>query len=290
MKKGFPSNILVIVTYLFRIRNLENHIRTTHDIIENDEIIQTMKLSRVSDDFRKQRVNEIIEDSLGGEKEEEIEKLNKINACLRAEIAAMEQDSQRVRQFFEQEAGKFQGVLNELKNALQAENQGRMQLQEENQKLAAAVNQLMNEKKNILSDKDSQIAQQTQAYEKEIQRLRTEISEIKTGYSQTEEGKRKKEEQFETVNKDYIQLQSQFRALETAHKKLQEELGNQSKELSRVQEFYKASTLENEELKGVLGNSEARIVELERELENSLKEKTEVLDKSEYVSSKIKEV
>lgn len=269
---------------------MESQIRTTHDVIESDDVLQTMKLSRVSDDFRKQRVQEIIEDSMGAEKEEEIEKLNKINACLRAEIGAMEQDNQRVRQFFEQEANKFQGVLNELKNALQVESQGRIQLQEENQKLAAAVNQLMNEKKGILADKDSQVSQQSQAYEKEIQRLRAEINEMKTGYSQTEEGRRKKDELFEVVNRDHMQLQGQYGALENAHKKLQEELNKQGKELSRVQELYKTSCVEVDELRGAFENSEARIRDLERELENSMKEKTEVLDKSEYVSSKIKEV
>lgn len=95
MRIGTP---LLIVNLIFlRIISLEYTIKETYNLIETDEMINTMKLSSVSDDFRRQRIQEILEENLFSEKEQQIEKLNDTVAYLQVEVKKYDEELLRYK-------------------------------------------------------------------------------------------------------------------------------------------------------------------------------------------------
>ncbi len=92
---------------MYRITNLEYTIKETYGLIDNDELINTMKLSSVSDDFRRQRIQELLEENLLSEKEQQIEKLNDIVAYLQIEVKKYEDELLRYKQSYEDDLVKF---------------------------------------------------------------------------------------------------------------------------------------------------------------------------------------
>ena len=247
--------------FFCRINNIEKQVRATYDLVENDQVIQTMKLSHVSDNFRQQRINEIIDDSLNSEKEVEIEKLNKVNAYLKTELQALEQENQRIRQAFEEEASKFQNTLADMGDALQ---------QETDQK-----NQLLNEKQKLVNNL-AQYSQQKDAITHEREQYSQNIAQ--------------KDAIIDEMKEDFEKIRDAYGDIERAYNELKEENANLLKSSTMAQTSTKANQSQIEELRNKLKQSEEFVQSLQKEIEASTKEKDEIISKYESLPTQVKQI
>lgn len=220
-----------------------------------------MKLSHVSDNFRQQRINEIIEDSLNSEKEVEIEKLNKVNAYLKTELQTLEQENQRIRQAFEEEASKFQNTLADMGEALQQETDQKNQLLTEKQKLVNNLAQYSQQKDAITHEREQ--------YSQNIAQKDAIIDEMK--------------EDFEKIRDAYADI-------ERAYNELKEENANLLKSSTQAQNSTKLNQSQIEELRNKLKQSEELVQTLQKEIEASTKEKDEIISKYESLPTQVKQI
>ena len=114
---------------------MENQIKETYLAIESDEIANTMKMNEASEEFRKLRIQEIVEDSLLAEKEHQISRLLEANAYLEAELIKVDEEKQKVIKIYQEEVGKFQKTVEEFEEILQKEAKEKRKLEEENKTL-----------------------------------------------------------------------------------------------------------------------------------------------------------
>jgi len=247
--------------FIYRIQNLESHLKTTYEIIENDEIIRTMKLSKVSEEFRKQRINEIIEDSLSSEKEGEIERLSKVNAYLKTELLVLEQENQKIRQAYEEETGKFQNIVSRLNEELEQEKEARNALQSERQNIVSGLTQWSQQKEELLNERESTL--------KTMRQKDSYIDEMKCD--------------FEKIKDSYIEL-------EKAYIQLKEEHGSLLKALNNTEDIHKVTQTQIQELKDKLKKSEEERENIQKERDMTAKEREELMAKSEYISTQVKQV
>ena len=274
----------------FSIRNLENQLKATHDVIENDPIIQTMKMSHISEEFRRQRINEIVEDSLNTEKEAEIEKLNKINAYLKTELINFEQEHQKIGYAYQEEINKYQNAVNELKDALNNEVQKNRHLEEDNQNLLVGLDQLSKQKQNLLYESEDKLSSQTQMFQKELQKLKVENSELKGRADQSIDLIRRKDESIENLRKELEKLQHDYNQLESVSGKARGEHDILSKAVDNAEAAYQEGKNQILELREKLKQSTELSGELERRCETLSKEKEEIVEKYEQISIQVKQV
>ncbi len=240
---------------------MENHLKTTYEVIDNDEIIKTMKLSHVSEDYRKQRIAEIIEDASTSEKETEIERLNKLNAYLKTESDLIEQENQKIRRAYDEETNKFQAAVNKLNDALHHEVEARNLLKKEKQDLLNELGHGFHEKDELAKEKEKVL--------KILRQKDEDIEEIK--------------KDFESIKKAYIEIEEAY----ASSKKEEESL---MKILSQSQESEKALQNQLQDLKDKLKESEEKLFQVGKDRDSLLKDKEELVGKSEYISVQVKQL
>ena len=140
---------------------MEQSIKETYHLIESDEIINTMKQNSVSDDFRKQRIHEIVEDSLLHEKEIQIEKLSQINAYLKTEIRKSEDEKAKIKQVYAEETTKFQKTINEFEALIENEARTKNQYKQEFENLSDKISQYTRQQEEALQEKENQLYEST---------------------------------------------------------------------------------------------------------------------------------
>ena len=138
-----------------------------------------MKLNRISEEFRKQRILEIIEDSLLAEKERIIERLNDSNAYLMAEVRKLEEENQKIKKGYEEEVGKFQKTIAEVELVLNNETKTKNQYKHEYEQLVLKVAQITQQQEEAAALKEEQFRQTTQNLTNDILQLKRIIEEAK---------------------------------------------------------------------------------------------------------------
>ena len=247
---------------------MENHIRETYNLIENDEIIKTMKMNQATDDFCQQRIHEIVEDSLSTEKETQIEKLNNANAILKTELDKLDQENEKIVQAYNDELAKFNVTVSEFKNAFHKETQARIQLQQENEKL----NLKLKQQNNNGSD------------------LQNELIRLKRQKEEIELVNKAKDDIIDDMRADIETLKDEYIQLEKVNNDLNAEYSSIVSVLSNFKEKSQQDEAEIKKLNINLKNNEEEKSSLKIELERILKENSDLIVKSEYISSQVKKV
>jgi len=220
-----------------------------------------MKLSSVSEEFRKQRINEIIEDSLASEKEAEIDRLTKTNSYLKTELLVLEQENQKIRQAYEEETGKFQNTVTILNEELEQEREARNALQQERQNMVSGLTQWSQQKEELLNERETHL--------KTLRQKDSYIDEMKSD--------------FEKIKNSYVDM-------EKAYNQLKEEHSGLLKALNSTEDIHKVTQAQIQELKDKLKQSEELRENLQKERDRTVKESEELMAKSEYISLQVKQV
>lgn len=281
------------MNYLFtenRIKALEAQVKETYSLIENDEITNTMKLNQVSDEFRRLRVQEIVEESLLSEKEAQIQRLLHNNAILETELYRLEDDKQRIKTVYQEEVGKFQRTIDEFEDILQKEAQEKHRLEEENQNLLKRLKETNDPNGQVNQQRENQFTQSVQGYQNEIKDLKQEIENFRTKYGKLEYLCAQKEESVAEVKKEIQLLKEENRNIEGNYNSLIEEYNLLKELLDKVQEGGAFGDEEIKALKHKLERSESELRKANNLLQGALAEKTEVISKSDYITTQAKQV
>jgi hypothetical protein len=140
--------------------------------VEQDEILLQMKENTVSDEFRRQRAEELIGELVSMEQEEIIAKLSQINAVLKTQLKQQEARRGESDVVQSEEMVHLKKSLFELESALEKETTVKKFLESENDKLNSKLKQQAAHHQEILKMKDAQLVQQTSLYESEIKSLK----------------------------------------------------------------------------------------------------------------------
>ena len=270
----------------YRLQELEHHIKETYHLVENDEVIKAMQMNHVSDNFRQQRIQEIVEDSLGGEKEAQIEKLNYANALLKTELERIDQENQRIVQMYNQEVEKFNKTLSDFKNALQAEVQAKSQLQQECEKLTNRVAMIAQQHEEIVKQKGGADIK----LQNEINRLVQENQNLKKQRDEHERTSKQKDELIEEMRKDMEILKNEYIELENANHCLNADQNEYADILAAFKEKKIQDEAEIQKLRETIKRLEDDSKDTKQELDKTLQENSELIAKSEYISSQVKKV
>ena len=282
---------LIISSFSFlidnRIKALEAQIKETYLMIENDEITNTMKLNQVSDEFRRLRVQEIVEESLLAEKEAQIQRLVQNNAYLETELYRLEDDKQRIKRIYQEEVEKFQKTVDEFEDILQKDAQEKHKLEEEKAQL---IKKLQEIEGGVNQQRENQFNQSVQGYQNEISDLKQEIESFKTKYAQAEYTSGKKEESIVDLKKELQILKEENRNLEGSYNSLIEEYNLLKELLDKVQEGGVYGEDEIKVLKQKLEKSENEIKKVNNLLQSAIAEKADLISKSDYITNQAKQV
>lgn len=82
--------------YEMRVEALGEGIREAFQLVQNDELIETMRQDETSEEFVNQRVKELIEECINGNREALIEKFAQEIANLHGEFAKLENENTKV--------------------------------------------------------------------------------------------------------------------------------------------------------------------------------------------------
>ena len=275
---------------MHRIQSLEATIRETYQLIETDEVIKTMQNSKVSDEFRRQRIQEIVEDSLLHEKETQIEKLNQINSYLKTEIKRADEDRNRISQVYQEEVIKFQKTISEFEAILENEVKTKNQYKQEYDNLAGKLAQLAKQHEELMNEKDTQIYQNAQSFQNEISRLKLVIEELSEKLNIEEQNSKRKDQFIAEMQKDieifrreYAQLEHNFTTVAGEHETLQ-------KRYNLLQEATTQLELELNSTREALRKTEEEYRVTSAELQQAQKEKLELVNKTDYISAQVKKV
>lgn len=83
--------------YETRVQTLSEGIKDAFKLIQNDDLIETMRQDKTSEEFVNQRVKEIIEECINNDRESLIERLSQEVAELRGEYMKLEHENSKVK-------------------------------------------------------------------------------------------------------------------------------------------------------------------------------------------------
>jgi len=83
--------------YETRVQALSEGVKDAFRLIQNDDLIDTMRQDRTSEEFVNQRVKEIIEECINSDRESLMERLSHEVAELRGEYVKLEQENSKVK-------------------------------------------------------------------------------------------------------------------------------------------------------------------------------------------------
>lgn len=257
-------------------------------MIENDEILNTMKLSEVSNEFRRQRIQEIVEESLSNEKEVQIDRLIQANSILKSELLKYDEENEKIKKIYQEEVGKFQKTMSEFEDLIQRESHAKHQLQDENERLTLQVDGAARKTDDSGHPKDRQI--NAQGYQNENFELKKEIDNLKTKVGQGEYLCLQKEEIINDLKKDLEVMTEEYAKLEGSYNALVEEYNTIKESLEKIEERDTRSEEDHEALKQRLYSTENELKKANNALQNALGEKNQLLTKSEYIAAQARQV
>lgn len=275
MKKGSHYYMKTFPTYFNRIQSLENTIKETYYAIDNDEIANTMKMNEASEEFRRLRVQEIVEDSLLAEKEHQINRLLEANAYLEAELLKTDDERQKVIKVYQEEVGKFQKTVEEFEEILQKEAKEKHKLEEENKTLLKKLEAVGPESSR------HRFEQSVAGYQNEISDLKQEITNLKNKFTEVEYIGLKKEEVIKELNQNLKNFKQDYGNLENSYNTLIEEYNEMKAEDGGVS----VKSLQEQ-----LAKTERELLKANTALQTVLNEKASLINKSEYITTQAQQV
>jgi chromosome segregation ATPase len=269
---------------------LEQNIRETYNLIDNDEIVSTMKQNAVSDDYRKQRINEILEDSLLQEKEIQIEKLNQVNAYLKTELRKAEDEKTKIKQVYQEEVMKFQKTFSDFESVIEQEARAKTQYKQEYELIASNLQKISRQNEDVLAEREAQLYESSQMYQAEMTNLKNELNFLREKALNEESNAKRKDSLIMEMQKDLEIFRREYAALEFNYTTLLNEHSSVSKKSAAHQEITTQYENEIKNLREQLQRVEEEFRNCQGDLGNVLKEKTDLLSKTEYISSQVKKV
>lgn len=249
-----------------------------------------MKLSEVSNEFRRQRVQEIVEESLSNEKEVQIDRLIQANAILKSELLKYEDENLKVKKIYQEEVEKFQKTMSEFEDLIQRESHAKHKLQDENERLTLQIDGVARKTEELGHSKDRQTSLNAQGYQNENFELKKEIDNLKTKVGQGEYLCLQKEEIINDLKKDLEVMTEEYAKLEGSYNGLVEEYNTIKDSLDKIQEKGSRSEEDYESLKQRLYSTENELKKANNALQNALGEKNQLLTKSEYIAAQARQV
>jgi len=194
--------------------SLEQQVKQTYKNIETDELINTMEMSEISKEFRHQRVQEIVGESLMTEKENYIAHLSEVNAQLKSDIVDAENEVQE--------------VLHELENKKKDE----CNLKQENDGLKNKIVQLREEleykeKQTVTTDSShlstvARLNYEKEEFNREIKKLENRVIEKDKAFNELKHDLEIVQGHFQTIEKECMNLDNENRELKKCLKDLEE--------------------------------------------------------------------
>ena len=252
-----------------------------------------MGLSQISKDFRRQRIQEIAEDSLLTEKEIQIEKLIQVNVCLKRELYNADIEIKEIKQNAFKEVTGTDSKMNELVNELRNESGMRNEAQEENNVLHAQLKHLRQEYDRVVAQKETKLNMTEQSYKENLERLSHELERLERENRNLEQSSLMRGRVEDELKRDLELIRNQYVQVENSYNELRSENNNLKRMLNDKQQNYEAySASENEinSLKLALKTSEDELKTTRDKLKLALRDNTDLLSKSEYISIQARKV
>ena len=120
-----------------------------------------MKQDSASDEFRKQRMLEIIEEIFSAEQEAIIEKLTEINSVLKSEIQQTDLEKNKQVYYLQEEYSKVSKKGSEIEVMYEKEKEVKLFLEQECEKLSKKIEQTNEHNEELLKIKEAYLNQQS---------------------------------------------------------------------------------------------------------------------------------
>ena len=264
----------------FRIGSLELQIRQTLSLVENDEILNTMKLNETSNVFMQQRVLEIFEESLQSEKEMIIENLNQANSVLRAELAQTHQEISKQRNYFQNEQDALKSTINHFEDVIRDHNETIQQLERERNQLRNNIQKISEDYEHQLIHNDNKYTQNMQILHEEIRHLNSELEGLRNINIKFENERNQRDRTIEEMRNDIEVLRTEYTKIEKNYQNLISEHAA----VTKGSDLLKESNHKHEQEIGLL---RIQLFELKNELSNTENQNHETNRSNEELSFQI---
>ena len=265
---------------------MEDHIKDTYNLVENDEIISTMRMNKASEDFCQQRIQELVGESLSSEKEMQIEKLNEVNAMLKTDLERIEQENEKIVQAYNEEVQKFNSTIVEYKNALNKEIQEKNQLQQECERLSGAANNFVRQHEEFVKQQNSNES----GLQNELTRLRQENDNLRRQKEDIERVSLRKDEVIDEMRGDIETLKDEYIQQEKVNNDINEEYHNLVRMVAGIKEKTAQDEAEIKRYRDLLERAEEENANIKHELERFTLENNELVNRSEFISAQVKKL
>lgn len=243
-------------------------------MVENDELLMTMKRNQTTDEFRKQRIFEILEEPLLAEMESTIERLNKSNALLKAELTQTVDENLSQKQYHTTENEVLKAHAEKLENSLKKHEQLTLQLGQEREQLHAKLRQTIDHYDHQIKNNEAYYNQNVQELQAEVSRLHREVEDLRHSNEELENTKMKSDAKIadmkhdiEVLRAEYSKNDKSFRSLTFEHDSLIKSMAHYKELNSKLEEEIERSRAQNQEYRIEIEakNSEIILVKGEKE-------------------------
>ena len=222
-----------------RIMSLHNQLRQIPNLIRTDEILNTMRKDLNTQEFLIQRIGEIINENLGKEKEEIIEKLIEENAELKSKIHVLNlnsnqsslncnfQNSEKIRNLEKLLQEEKQKNLSLQNNLINSQSQNNLEKFSNNSSQIFSLkkdNNMLQQQISFYEERLKEISEENEENKLDLDRLQKIISVLEIDLNSSEATIKEKQGRIETLQAEQSNLQTQFFELNLKYKKFAEEL------------------------------------------------------------------
>lgn len=242
-----------------------------------------MRLSKISDEYRRQRVQEIVEDSLLTEKESQIEQLLQENAFLKAELFRVEDDNAKLKNYYDDEIYKLKRKYDQLELALENQSKLKLSYEQEAEKLSDKLVQSIAQHEEVLKEREHQYNLNLKAFHEEIQDLKHENYELQSENERNNNLLEEMRSDIEVIKREYSRVEGSYQSLITDHNEITKNF-NATKEKN----FHLEAEINrlNSQIKGL----EQEIGNKENDFRATKREKEDLAVKSDQLQNQIKKV
>jgi len=273
--------ISLFTKFLDRLQSLENQFKDVYRSIQNDELLSTMGLSEFSKEFRVQRIQELVEDSLLTEKEAQVRTLTEMNACLKTDLLLLENKYEELEKNSVQEQDKLNAQIDELN----AEIKEYMIMKEEFTLVQKECDHLLRQR-GIEFDENEQCEKKMVQLNYEFEEMERVNKELHYSCVEKEKMYSEVKSDLEVLQRRYFEIEQEYTELKNENNKLRKNL----KEFEEMKDINKSNENELRILREKLKESEQDLHASKEKLKEASKEKTELLAKSEVFSTQAKQV
>lgn len=250
------------------------------NLVENDEIINTLKLNQTSDEFRKQRVLEIFEDSAHTEKEAIIERLSQSNAFLKTELMRLRDEDAKIKHYHKEEISSMQNKIEQLEVALRGSDQARDQLERDIEQTLSKLRQVGEHFDHQIKMSESKHNHEVQSLHEDLKRASREIEKHQNAALELESNLLKRNRAADEMRNDIEVLRTEYQKIEGSYQSLMADHANLTRNANALKDV-------NSKLDHELNNQKLQVRELESKLANMELEFLSIIRDKEDLTSKI---